>query len=61
MEEGDFYEGDMILPEGEAKNHISDLARRWPNGVVPYVIDGGFSEFNYECKTNMEQSHKKNL
>ena len=43
-EEGDFYEGDMILPEGETKNHISNLVRRWPNGVLPYVIDGSFSE-----------------
>ena len=44
MEDGDFYEGDMILSAGETKNHISNLARRWPNGVVPYVIDGSFSE-----------------
>ena len=44
-EEGVYYEGDIILPDGAAvKNHINNPARRWPNGVVPYVIEGSFSE-----------------
>ena len=38
----------MILPDDEVKNHINNPARRWPNGVVPYVIEGSFSEYN--CK-----------
>ena len=49
-EEGVHYEGDMILPDGSSKVAISNPAARWPNGVVPYVIEGiwpfGFSEQN---------------
>ena len=36
---GKYYEGDMILPDGESKATTLE-AKRWPNGVVPYVIDG---------------------
>ena len=42
--EGDFFEGDMILPLESAKNHINSQASRWPGGTVPYVIEGTFSE-----------------
>ena len=34
----------MILPEDLAKNHINSAASRWPDGEVPYVIEGSFSE-----------------
>ena len=43
-EEGDYFEGDMILPLDLAKNHINSDASRWPGGTVPYVIEGTFSE-----------------
>ena len=49
-EEGVHYEGDMIFPDGSSKVAISNPAARWPNGVVPYVIEGiwpfGFSKQN---------------
>ena len=41
---GDFFEGDMILPEDFTKNHLNNAIQRWPNGEVPYVIEGSFSE-----------------
>ena len=43
-EEGRHYEGDMILPVGSSKVTINNLAQRWPNGQVPYVIEGSFSK-----------------
>ena len=43
-EKGNYFEGDMILPFGVAKNHINSAASRWPSGTVPYVIEGSFSE-----------------
>ena len=43
-ETGNYFEGDMILPNGVAKNHINSAASRWPAGTVPYVIEGAFSE-----------------
>ena len=46
-EEGDYFEGDMILPLDSAKNHINSVASRWPGGTVPYVIEGTFSEYFY--------------
>ena len=41
---GDFFEGDMIRLEDLTKNHLNNAAYRWPNGVVPYVNEGTFSE-----------------
>ena len=43
-EVGDYFEGDMILPEELTKVHTSNPARKWPSGVVPYVIEGSFSK-----------------
>ena len=41
---GKYFEGDIILPIGAAKNHINSAASRWPSGTVPYVIEGTWSE-----------------
>ena len=44
-EEGSYFEGDMILPVGKiGKVTINNLAQRWTNGIVPYVIEGSFSK-----------------
>ena len=43
-EEGDHYEGDMILPEGSTKVTTNNPSRRWPNRVVPYTIEGSYSK-----------------
>ena len=40
-EEGDYYEGDMIFKRGSLKNTQLNHYR-WPNGIVPYVIEGSF-------------------
>ena len=39
------FQGDIMLTE-EQRNGMVDRAYRWPNKVVPYVIDGVFSEYN---------------
>ena len=51
LEMGKYFEGDMILSKkyrelshDSAKNHMNNAAARWPGGVVPYVIEGSFSE-----------------
>ena len=40
-EEGDYYEGDMIIQRRKvtAPDHY-----RWPNGSVPYEVEGSFSK-----------------
>ena len=30
----------------EQRNGMVDTVYRWPNKVVPYIIDGVFSEYN---------------
>ena len=42
-EEGDYYEGDMILKRGSLKVTAPNYYR-WPNGIVPYEIEGTFSK-----------------
>ncbi|CAH1257393.1 MEP1B [Branchiostoma lanceolatum] len=37
------YQGDIDGPDPNSRNAIHD-ATRWPNGVIPYVIGGEFSQ-----------------
>ena len=43
---GNLYEGDMIRPQDMTRNHINSRVHRWPNGEVPYVIEGSFSKYS---------------
>ena len=43
---GNLYEGDMIRPQDMTRNHINSQVHRWPNGEVPYVIEGSFSKYS---------------
>jgi len=42
---GDYLEGDILIPTtaGLGKSGLILEAYHWPNGVVPFVIDGNFS------------------
>lgn len=43
-EMGYFFEGDMDVSEDFIRNGMVDEKFRWPNGIVPYVIEGEFEE-----------------
>ncbi len=38
---GDYMEGDI---EFDARNGLSDDEYKWPNGQVPYTVEGDFSK-----------------
>ena len=40
-----------MLTDVQVRAGVIDPVRRWPNGVVPYVIDGVFSEY---CSTTLQ-------
>jgi len=40
-----------MLTDEQKRNGLINPARRWPNGVVPYVIDDVFSEY---CSTKLQ-------
>ncbi|XP_016952152.2 zinc metalloproteinase nas-13 [Drosophila biarmipes] len=40
---GPYFEGDMSIPL-RYRNGILELSSRWPGGVVPYVIEGSFTD-----------------
>ncbi|XP_045468360.1 hatching enzyme 1.2-like [Harmonia axyridis] len=43
-EMGNYLEGDIMLPPHSlTRNGLSDQSLRWKNGVIPYVIQGYFS------------------
>lgn len=42
---GGYLEGDMLMPHGLARNGLLASSSRWPGGIVPYEINGGFSEY----------------
>lgn len=44
-EMGSYLEGDILIPRALGRSALSDRSRRWPGGVVPYVISGSFSEY----------------
>ena len=41
-ENGDHFEGDIII--GDSKVFTNNRNSRWPNGVVPFVIEGSFGK-----------------
>lgn len=42
---GNYLEGDIMVTEGTVRNGAKDPKLRWPNGVIPYVINGNFSKY----------------
>lgn len=44
-EQGTYLEGDMLITKPEGRNGLIDTSKRWPNGVIPFRIEGSFSEF----------------
>ena len=42
------FEGDIMMTDEQKRNFVIRPERRWPNGVVPFVIDDVFSEY---CST----------
>ncbi|CAK1541405.1 unnamed protein product [Leptosia nina] len=42
-EMGEYLEGDILMP-GLARNGIRDKTSRWTDGIIPYVMDGGFTQ-----------------
>ncbi|CAH4028096.1 low choriolytic enzyme-like isoform X1 [Pieris brassicae] len=42
-EMGGYLEGDILIP-GLARNGMRDKTARWTNGIIPYIIDGGYTQ-----------------
>merc|ERR1712168_299043 len=42
-EEGDFFEGDIDMSTAMLRNAMKSRTKRWPGGVVPYVISSAYS------------------
>jgi hypothetical protein len=45
------FEGDIVLTDEQLRNGLINPADRWPNKVVPFVIDDVFSEY---CSTKLQ-------
>lgn len=39
---GNYFEGDILFPVSSARNGIVGQSYRWPNGIIPFEIVGGF-------------------
>lgn len=44
-EMGNYLDGDIMVTENTAQNGAKDPNLRWPNGVIPYKINGNFSKY----------------
>ncbi|KAL1452014.1 hypothetical protein WDU94_006333 [Cyamophila willieti] len=58
-EESGQFEGDIILTGSERRTGVINKAKRWPDGVIPYLFDDGhFSEDEKKLiKSVMEEYH----
>uniref|UniRef100_A0A1B0D0X1 Peptidase M12A domain-containing protein n=1 Tax=Phlebotomus papatasi TaxID=29031 RepID=A0A1B0D0X1_PHLPP len=54
-EQGSYLEGDLLIPLSRARNGLVAKATRWPNGVVPYEIQGSFSESSPKQAISIKQ------
>lgn len=50
MENPDLFEGDIVLPK--TRNAVPRDSQRWPDGVIPYVIDPSANE----ARNNIEKA-----
>lgn len=41
---GGYLEGDMLMPNALGRNGLTASASRWTGGIVPFEINGYFSE-----------------
>lgn len=41
---GPYLEGDIVIPLGQTRNALSHIKYHWPDAIVPYLIEGDFSE-----------------
>ncbi|XP_025988895.2 zinc metalloproteinase nas-7 [Solenopsis invicta] len=41
---GSYYQGDIILTHNTQRSGVTDKELFWPNGEVPYVIEGDFNK-----------------
>lgn len=41
---GSYLEGDILVPRSNLRNALINESYYWPDGVIPYVIGGGYSE-----------------
>ncbi|XP_053617150.1 hatching enzyme 1.2-like [Plodia interpunctella] len=42
-EMGEYAEGDILIPRTQTRNGIRSESMRWPEGIIPYTIEGYFS------------------
>lgn len=45
-EVGDYAEGDILMPPQQGRNGVREEVLRWPQGHIPYVIEGYFSMYS---------------
>lgn len=44
-EVGDYAQGDILMPPQQGRNGVREEVLRWPQGHIPYRIDGYFSTY----------------
>ncbi|KAJ0172935.1 hypothetical protein K1T71_011111 [Dendrolimus kikuchii] len=43
-ETGEYAEGDILMPPRVARNGVAESTLKWTNGIIPYLIEGYFSQ-----------------
>ncbi|KAI8442421.1 hypothetical protein MSG28_005935 [Choristoneura fumiferana] len=46
-EMGEYAEGDILIPQ-LGRNGMRDESMRWPSGIIPYVIEGRYSQEQHD-------------
>ncbi|CAH2051774.1 unnamed protein product, partial [Iphiclides podalirius] len=41
---GNYGQGDILMPHYLTRNGMKEQSSRWPNGIIPYSIEGGFNQ-----------------
>lgn len=49
---GEYLEGDMLMPQGLARNGLVAASSRWPAGVIPFEISGYFGMIFFPIRSN---------
>nr|BAH71806.1 ACYPI002003 [Acyrthosiphon pisum] len=58
-EMGEYAEGDILHPIGNARNGLKAVSSRWPKGVIPYEISPSFGSSDRQLILSSIDEYKK--
>lgn len=58
---GEYAQGDILFPPETKRNGLIAESTRWPNRIIPYVIEGNFRTYIFYIFSKQNRIHAYKL